>query len=63
MLVVAVMLVLVEVVCAHNRPSLSLLYGCLERRQINLMQSAVADYDVHIKAIFLVIVKAVMLDA
>ena len=57
------MLVLVEVVCAHNRPSLSLFYGSLECRQINLMQSAVAYNDVHLITIFLVIVQAVMLDA
>ena len=62
-LVVAVVLVIVKVVCTHNGPNLALLHGSLERRQIDLMQSAVAYYDVHLITIFLVIVQTVMLHA
>ena len=62
-LVVAVVLVLVEVVGSHDAPSLTFLYGSLEAWQVNLMQGAVADDDVHLVAILLVVVQAIVLHA
>ena len=60
-LVMAVVLVLVEVVGPHDGPCLALLHSGLEGRKIDFMQGAVADDDIHLMAVFLVVVEAVVL--
>ena len=62
-LIVAVVLVLIEVVGAHHSPRFAFLHCCLEARQIDFVQGSVADDDVHLMAIFLVVVQAVMFHA
>ena len=58
-----VMLVLIEVIGTHDAPGSSLLYGGTEGRQVDLVQGTVADDDVHLMTILLVIVQTVVLHA
>ena len=60
-LVLAAVLVLVEVVGAHDAPSVALLDGGLECGQINLAQGAVAHDNVHLVAMLLIVVQAEVL--
>ena len=55
------MLVFIEIVGTHDAPSLTLLHGSLEGRQVDLMQGTVGDDDVHLMTIFLVVVQGVVL--
>ena len=56
----AVVLVLIEIVCAHDAPGFALLDGSLEAWQVDFVQGAVADDDIHLVAVFLVVVQAVV---
>ena len=58
-----VMLVLIEVIGTHDAPGSSLLYGGTEGWQVDLMQGTVADDDVHLMTIFLVVVQTIVLYA
>ena len=60
-IIMAIVLVFVEVVGAHDAPCASLLNGCLESRQIDLMQGTVAEDDIHLMAILLVVVQGIVL--
>ena len=59
----AVVLVAIQVVCAHDGPCLALLNGSLEGRQIDFVQGTVAHLHVHLMAIFLVVVQTIVLHA
>ena len=59
--IVTVVLVLIQIVCTHDSPRLSFCYGSFEGREIDLMESTVADNDIHLMAIFLVIIQGIML--
>ena len=61
--VMAVVLVLIEVVGAHDAPGSALLDGSLEGGQIDFVEGAVADHYIHLVAILLVVVEAVVLHA
>ena len=56
----AVVLILVEVIGTHQAPRAGFHDSRLEGRQVNLMQGAVADDDVHLMAIFLVVVQRIV---
>ena len=58
--VVAVVLVLIEVVGAHDGPCTALLHSGLEGRQVDLVQGAVADDDIHLMTVFLVVVQRIV---
>ena len=62
-LVVAVVFVLVEIVCAHDSPSLTFLYSSLEGWEIDFMEGTVAHDDVYLMTVFLLVIEAVMLYA
>ena len=62
-IIVAIVLVFIEIVCAHDAPCLALLYSCLERRQVDLVQGPVADDDVHLMTILLIVVQSIVLHA
>ena len=62
-MVMAVVLVAIQVVCAHDGPCLALLNGSLESRQIDFVQGTVAHLHVHLMAIFLVVVQTIVLHA
>ena len=57
----AVVLVFIEVVSTHEPPSASLGDGSLEGRQIDLVQGTLADHDVHLMAVFFVVVQRIVL--
>ena len=57
----AVVLVLIKVIRAHDGPCPTLLDGSLEGREIDLMQGAVADDDVHLMPVFLIVVQGIVL--
>ena len=57
----AVVLVFVEVVGTHDSPCPTLLYGSAESRQVDFMERTVADDDIHLMAVFLVIVQRIVL--
>ena len=59
--IVAVVLVFIQIVCTHDSPRLSFCYGRFESRKIDLMEGTVADNDIHLMAIFLVVVQGIML--
>ena len=59
--VMAVVLVVVEVIGSHDGPRPTLLHGGTEGRKINLVQGTVADDDVHLVTILLVVVQGVVL--
>ena len=63
LLVVAVMLVLVEVVGTHESPDVSFSDCSLEGGQIDFVEGAVGEDDVHLMAILLVVVHGVVLYA
>ena len=58
--VVAAVLVIEEIVGTHHRPGAAFLYGCAESRQINLVQSPVADNHVGGVAVQFLIVERKM---
>ena len=58
-----IVLVLIEIVGAHDAPSATFLDGGLESRQVDLVEGTVADDDVHLMAVFLVVVQGVVLHA
>ena len=51
------------VVRTHYAPRLSLLHGSLESRQINLVERAVGECNIHYMPTILLIVQSKMLDA
>ena len=55
------MLILIKIVRTHDRPSLGLLHSSLESRQIDLVEGTVADDDVHLMTILLVVVQGIVL--
>ena len=59
--IVTVVLVLIEVVGAHDTPCATLSDGSLEGWQVDLMESTVRDDDVHLMAILLVVVQGIVL--
>ena len=59
--IVAVVLIFVEIICSHDTPSLALCYGSLEGRKIYLVQGAIADDDIYLMAIFLIVVQGIVL--
>ena len=60
-IIVAVVLVFKEVVGAHDGPGTTLLHSSLEGRQVNLMQSAVADNNIYLMTVFFIIVQRIVL--
>ena len=62
-LVVAVVFVLIEVVGSHYSPCAAFGDGSLECRQIDFVQRTVADYDINLMAILLIVVQCVVLYA
>ena len=62
-LVLTAVLILVEVVRSHDAPGVAFLDGGLKGWQVNLTQGAVAHDHVDLMAVFLVVVKAEVLDA
>ena len=61
--VVAVVLVVVKVVGSHDGPGTALLHGGLEGGQVDLVQGTVADDDVDLVTVLLVVVQGVVLHA
>ena len=59
--VMTIVLVLIEVVGAHEAPGLALLNGGAEGGQVDLVKGAEAHLHVHLVAIFLVVVQGVVL--
>ena len=59
--IMAVVLVLIEVVGAHDGPGSALLHSSLEGGQVYLVEGTVGDDDVHLMTVFLVVVEGVML--
>ena len=57
------LVVLVEIVCTHDSPSLSFLYSSLEGWEIDFMEGTVAHDDVYLMTVFLLVIEAVMLYA
>ena len=62
-IIVAVVLVLIEVIGAHDGPCPTLLDGGLEGRQVYLMQGPVANDDIHLMAVLLIVVQGIVLHA
>ncbi len=62
-MIVAIVLVFIQIVGAHDAPSTSLGNGCLEGGQIDFVQSTIGDGNIHLMAILLIIVKSIVLDA
>ena len=56
----AVVLVFIEVIGTHDGPCPTLLYSSTESRQIDFMKRTVADDDIHLMAVFLVIVQRIV---
>ena len=56
----AIVLVLIEIVGAHDSPCPTLLHSSLEGRQIDFMKSTIADDDIHLMTVFLVIVQGIV---
>ena len=61
--VMTVVLVLIEVVGTHETPCPTLLHGSAEGRQIDFVEGALADDDVHLVAVLLVVVQRIVLHA
>ena len=61
--IMAVVLVLIKIVGSHDTPSLTLGNGCLESRQVDLMERTVVDNDVNLMAVVLVVVQRIVFDA
>ena len=59
--IMTIMLVFVEVICPHNGPSTTFLHGSTEGWQIDLVECTVADDDIHLMAVFLIVVQRIML--
>ena len=62
-LIVAAVLILVEVVRAHNRPSATLLNCSLECRQIDLVECTIANTYIHIVTFELLVIERIVLHA
>ena len=62
-IIMAVVLVVVEVVGTHDAPRLALGDGGTEGRQIDFVESAVANHHIHLMAILLVVVQRIVLHA
>ena len=58
-----IVLVLIEVVGTHDAPSPTLLHSGFEGRQIDFMEGTVADDDVHLMTVLLIVVQTVVLHA
>ena len=58
--IMAIVLVLIEVVGTHDGPCATLLDCSLEGRQVDFMQGTVTDDDIHLMAVFLVVVQGVV---
>ena len=56
-----IVLVFVEVIGAHDGPGTSLLYSSFEGGQVNLVQGTVADDDIYLMTVFLIIVQCIVL--
>ena len=54
--VVAVVLILIEIVSAHQSPSSALFNGGFKCREVDFAQSAVAHDNIHLVAVFLIVV-------
>ncbi len=61
-LVLATVLILIEVIGAHDAPGVTLLDSSLKGGQVNLTQGTVAHDDVDLMAIFFIVVQAEVLD-
>ena len=61
--IVAVVLVFIEIVGAHDAPCLTLGHGCLEGGQVYLVKGAVAHYHVQLVAVLFVVVQGVVFHA
>ena len=62
-IIVAIVLVFIQIVGTHDAPGTGLGNGSLEGRQINFVQGSVADDDIHLMAILLVVVQGIVLHA
>ena len=62
-IIVAVVLVLIEIVGAHDSPGTTLLHSGLESGQVDLVQGTIADDDIHLMTVFLVVVQRIVLHA
>ena len=60
-LIMAVVLVFIEIIRTHDRPRLSLLHSSLKGRQVDLVEGTVADDDIHLMTVFLVVVQGIVL--
>ena len=59
----AIVLVFIQIVGAHDAPGLSLGHSSLEGWQIDLVQGTVGDDNIHLMTIFLIVVQSVVLHA
>ena len=60
-IIVAIVLVLIKIVGAHDTPSTCFGYSGLEGGQIDLVKGTVGDDDVHLMAELLVVVQGIVL--
>ena len=60
-IVMAVVLVFIEVIGTHDGPCPTLLYSSTEGWQVDFVEGTVTDDDIHLMAIFLVIVQRIVL--
>ena len=60
-IIVTIVLVLIEIIGAHDAPRSTLLYCCLESRQVDFVQGTVAHLYIHVKTELLVVVQRVVL--
>ena len=57
----AAVLVVINIISAHDGPHLALLHGSLKGGQIDLVQGTVGYFYVYVEAVFFVVVQAIML--
>ena len=62
-MIVAIVLVFIKIVGAHDTPSTCLSHSSLEGGQIDLVQGTVGDDDVHLMTILFIVVQRIMLHA
>ena len=60
-LIMTIVLVVIKVVGTHDAPCLALGDGCTEGGQIDLVKCTVTDHDIHLMAVFLVVVQRIVL--
>ena len=59
--IMAIVLVLIKVIGTHDAPCPTLLHGSTEGRQVDFVKGTVADNDVHLMTVLLIVVQGIVL--